>query len=312
MKAVIINKYGSANELVTVELPKPSIKPNEVLVKNHYVSVNPWDSMVRSGSMKLFTGSKFPKILGTESAGIVEEVGEQVRGFKKGDRVIATTGKIHIGSYSEYIAVPETSLAKLPDNVNFQSGATLPVAASTAYNSLHELANIKKGDEVLINGAFGGVGSAAVQVAKIAGATVTAVCSTRNVENVRLLGADHVMDYTKDDLYQHVEKYDIIFDTVNKMDFSKAKKTLKQGGIMVGTLPTLKAMTNQFRTSWSSKKFKAINNYPTAENISLLARFVAEGKLKVVIDREFSLDELPQAHQYSETGKVQGKIVVKI
>ncbi len=310
MKAVIINKYGSKDELKLVELPQPSIKPNEVLVKNHYTSVNPWDYKVRNGSMKIITGNKFPKILGTESAGVVEQVGNNVKDFKKGDRVIAITG-IKIGSYAEYLALPASSVAKLPDNVSFEEGATLPVVASTAFNALHALGKIKAGDDVLINGAYGGVGIAAVQLAKLAGANVTAICSTQNTNNVAALGADKVIDYTKENVYSISQQFDIVFDTVSNLDFGKIKAMLKPQGVMINTLPTPKAMLIQLFTSFSAKKFKSINNNPTAENISLLAKLVADKKLRVIVDREYTLDQLPEAHQYSETGKAKGKILVK-
>lgn len=310
MKAVIINKYGSSDELKLVEVPQPTIKPNEVLVKNHYTSVNPWDYKVRNGSMRIITGSKFPKILGTESAGVIEQVGNQVKDFKKGDRVIAITG-IKIGSYAEYIALPASSVAKLPDNVSFGAGATLPVVASTAYNALHALGKIKTGDDVLINGAYGGVGIAAVQLAKLAGAHVTAICSTQNINQVVSLGADKVIDYTQENVYALGQQFDIVFDTVSNLDFRRIKALLKPNGVMINTLPTPKAMLTQLLTSFSAKKFKSINNNPTSENITFLAKLVADKKLRVIVDREYTLDQLPEAHQYSETGKAKGKILVK-
>lgn len=311
MKVVIIKKYGVANELQTVEMPKPSLKPNEVLVKNYYTSVNPWDYKVRNGSMKIFTGNKFPKILGTESSGVIEQMGSDVKGFKIGDRIIAITG-VKIGSYAEYIAIPETFVAKLPDNVSFEEGTTLPVVASTAYNALHLLGKIKPHDEVLINGAYGGVGIAAVQLAKLAGAKVTAVCSTNNIKKVEALGVDTIIDYTKQNVYLLNKQFDIVFDTVSTLDFGKTKAILKKKGIMINTLPSPKGMLTQFFTSFGSKKFKSIMNKPTAENISILANLVANKKLKVIIDREYTLDELPKAHEYSETGKAKGKILIKI
>ncbi|OAQ38957.1 hypothetical protein A5893_13040 [Pedobacter psychrophilus] len=311
MKAVIINKYGSADELKVVEMPIPSIKADEVLVKNYYTTVNPWDYKVRNGSMKFFTGNKFPKILGTESSGIIEEIGTNIHSFKKGDRVIAITG-MKIGSYSEYIAISETAIAKLPDNVSFQQGATLPVVASTAYNALHQLGKLKKGDEVLINGAYGGVGIAAVQLAKLAGAKVTAVCGTNNIENVKALGADVIIDYTKQDIYMLNKQFDIVFDTVSTLDISKTKIIIKKGGIMINTLPTPKAMIAQLLSYFGSKKFKSFMNKPSPENIELLAKLVAENKLKVIFDKEYNLDELPEAHRYSETGKAKGKIIIKV
>lgn len=310
MKSVIINKYGSANELQLAELPTPTLKSNEVLVENQYTCVNPWDTKVRNGSMKIFTGSKFPKVLGVEFAGIVSDIGTSVTKFKKGDRVAAVTG-VKVGTYSEYIVLSESKIAKLPDQVSFKEGATFQVA-STAYNSLHKLGKIKAGDNVLINGAYGGVGIMAVQLAKLAGANVTAICSTSNIENVKALGVDKVIDYTKQDISSLSGQYEILFDTVSKLDFKKVKHLLSPKGVMIFTLPTPKAILQQLLTIFSSKKYKAINNAPTVENIELLGNLMADGKLKVVFDREYSFNELPQAHQYIETERAKGKVMIKV
>ncbi len=222
MKAVVINRYGSIDELTLVDLPTPPLKDGEVLVRNKYASVNPWDYRVRNGSMKMFTGKKFPKILGVESSGVVHRVGKKVEGFKKGDRVIVSTG-IKTGSYAEYVAVSPGDLSILPENLSFKEGATLPIAGTTAYNALHELGNIQKESKVLINGAYGGVGIMAVQLASLAGADVTAVCSTKPIEKVRKLGANTVIDYTTQDVYGIGEHFDLIFDTVGSLSFRQAK-----------------------------------------------------------------------------------------
>lgn len=309
MKTVIINQYGSPDELKVVTMSRPELKPDEVLIKNVITTVNPWDCMVRSGSMKLFTGRKFPKILGTESSGIVEQMGSNVARFKKGDRVIAMTG-LKTGSYAEYITIHQNSVVALPDNTSFEQGATLTVAASTAYNVLHELAKIKEGDKILINGAYGGVGTFAVQLAKLAGANVTAVCSTRYIDKVKELGADKVLDYTKENLLSG-QKYDSVFDTVSKLQFKQVKKILAPHGIMINTLPTPKAMVTQLWTSFQSKKFKTINNRPSAATIKILADLVANRQVKVIIDKEYLISQLPEAHKYIETGRAKGKVLIR-
>lgn len=311
MKAVIINQYGSVNELKMADLPIPVISENEVLIQNRYTTVNPWDYRVRNGSMKMFTGKKFPKILGVESAGVVEKVGDQVKAFMKGDRVIFSTG-IKRGSYAEYLAVPEEALVKLPDNVGFQEGATLPIVATTAYNALYKLGEIKKGSKVLINGAYGGVGIMAVQLAKLAGAMITAVCSTDYTDKVKVLGADRVIDYKKQHVYDIQEQFDILFDTVSVLSFKHSKKLIKKGGVMINTLPTPKAMLTQLTTSINSKKFKSINNKVEPETLAKITQWVSEKKLSIIIDKEYQLNELRQAHTYSESGRVKGKLVVKI
>ena len=311
MKAVIINKYGSTNELRLTDLPIPNIKTNEVLVKNYYTSVNPWDYRVRNGSMKMFTGKKFPKILGVESAGIIEKVGDEVQTYKKGKRVMVSTG-IKTGSYAEYVAVPVSSLTKLPDDVTFKEGTTLPIVGTTAHNALHQLGAIKTGQKVLVNGAYGGVGIMAVQLAKLAGAVVTAVCSSQYIKEVKKIGADHIIDYKKQDVYQIQEQFDILFDTVSVLSFKKAKRLIKKGGVMINTLPTPKAMLTQLTSSLGAKKFKSINNKVDPKILAELAQLVSQKKLIVIIDKEYSLGSLREAHTYSESGKAKGKIVVKI
>lgn len=279
-------------------------------MKNIYTTVNPWDYKVRSGSMKFMPGSKFPKILGSESAGVVELVGDHVKGFKKGDNVIVLAG-LKNGSYTEYIAVPETDLTLLPQKVSFQQGASLPIIGTTAYNALHNLAKIKAGDDTLINAAFGSIGVVAVELAKLAGANVTAVCSTGNLENIKALGADHIVDYTKEDIYQLNTRFDFVLDTVSVLDFDKVKAILKSNGMMISTLPTPKAILKKLATSFSAKKFNIIMNTSTTDVITILADLVAQSTLKVVFDKEFALNDLPNAHRYSETGKAKGKILVK-
>ena len=312
MKAIIINQYGTAEELKMAEVQTPSLKPGEVLVKNYYTSINPMDIQVRGGRFKIFAGRKFPKILGVESAGIIEQVGEKVTAFKKGDRVMASLG-FKFGTYAAYTAVAETSVFHLSDELTFQDGATLTMAACTAYNGLYKLGRIRPGDEVLINGAYGGVGSFAVQLAKLAGARVTGVCSTENVEKVKALNADSVIDYSKQNVYTAGKQYDIVFDTVGKLDAGKVRRILNKGGKMITTVASPKQILFAVIFNvFSSKKFKSVWNSPTAEQMNVLANWVAEQKLKPIIDREYILSELPEAHRYSETGKAKGKILIKI
>jgi len=281
------------------------------LVKNYYASINPIDYKARAGQMKLFTGNKFPKILGIESSGIVEQVGANVTSLKKGERVMVMPG-LKFGTYAEYVTSPEKSVFKLPDNVTFQQGATLTLAASTAYNGLYLTGKIKKGDEVLINGAYGGVGGIAVQLAKLAGAKVTGVCSTENVENVKALQADKVIDYTKEDIYTIGNQFDMVFDTVGKLDVGKAKGILKKGGVYITPTPSFKIILMMLLNVFNAKKVKIVWNSPKKADINFLVNLVAEQKLKVIIDREYDLEEIVKAHTYSETGKAKGKILIKI
>lgn len=311
MKATIINNFGTADELQMAELPMPQTGSDQVLVKNYYTSVNPMDCKVRSGQFKLFAGSKLPKIFGSESAGVIEKAGKNVASFKKGDRVMVGTG-FKFGTYAEFVAVNENAVFKLPDEVDFADGATLPCAAGTAHNGLYRTAKIKSGDDVLINGAYGGIGGFAVQLAKLAGTQVTGVCSTENIENVKALKADHVLDYTTQDIYAIDKQFDIVFDTVGKLAIRHALRLVKNGGILVTTVGSFQIMMSMLFNPFRSKKIKSVWNNPTKDDMKMLSTLVADQKLKVIVDREYKLEELPQAHRYSETGKAKGKILVKI
>jgi NADPH:quinone reductase-like Zn-dependent oxidoreductase len=311
MKAISIQKYGKAGELKMVEIPVPVIKPDEILVKNYYTTINPMDYKARKGELKLFIKNTFPKILGVESSGIVEQVGVSVQNFKKGDRVM-TMPSFKFGTDAEFSAISEKEVFALPDAVSFEEAAALPMAGGTAYCGLHQVGKIKQGDSVLINGAYGGIGSFAVQLAKLAGANVTGICSTENIENVKMLGADTVLDYTKQDIYTTGKQFDIVFDTVGKLTVSKVKKLLRTEGTYVTTVPTGMVFSMMLLNVFSSKKIKPVFNSSKLENMNILSQLVAQKKLKVIVDKEYTLEELSQAHEYSESGKAKGKILIKI
>ncbi|MDN3584612.1 NAD(P)-dependent alcohol dehydrogenase [Mucilaginibacter flavus] len=311
MKAIIINKFGSVNELQMAQVPVPEVGPNQVLVKNYYTTVNPMDCKVRAGQFKLFAGRKFPKVFGSESAGVIEQVGKNVAGLKKGDRVTVNTG-FKFGTYAEFVSVDKKAVFKLPDAVDFAQGACLPCAGGTAHNGLCLTAKVKPGDEVLINGAYGGIGSFAVQLAKLAGAKVTGICSKENLENVKALHADQVFDYTRQDVYGMGKQFDIVFDTVGKLDIGKIQRLVKKGGILVTTVGSFRIMLAMLFNLFRSKKVKSVWNNPSTEDMNQLMTLIIEHKLKVIIDREYPLEEVAVAHQYSETGRAKGKILVSI
>ena len=309
MKVVKINRYGGADELQVVDIPMPVCKANELLVRNKVATVNPYDCMARNGDVKMLEGFRFPKILGSECSGVVEEVGSAVRTFKKGDSVIVTTGRN--GAYSEFVSVSESKVAPLPESVSFSHGASLPVAGTSAYDALHKLGEIKDGYHVLINGAYGSMGSFAVQLAKLAGATVTASCSAASFEMVKAIGADEVVDYTQTDFLKTGKQYDIILDTPSVWKFSHMKDCLTERGVLIGTLPTPVGMITQLITSFGKRKYRVLFADPTKEKISLLANLVREGKCKVIVDREYGVHQIADAHRYSETKRAKGKIVIR-
>lgn len=300
------------------EVEKPSISNDQVLIRVHYSSVNPVDWKIRNGSLKLLTGSRFPRRLGFDFAGEVVEAGPRVTRFKKGDRVFGMLDFRHIGSYAEYVCVRENNIASVPENLDFKEAAAVPLAALTAYQALHNKGRMKNGEAVLINGASGGVGSFAVQIAKAAGAHVTGVCGTHNIDLVKSLGADTVTDYLEKDFSELPDMYDIIFDAVGSHSFFRVSRKLKPSGRYITTLPNKSSdilsffLTALLPPFFSGKKSAFINVRPSGSDLHSLCHLIKERKLTPVIDCTFTLEEISQAHAYSETGHARGKIVIEI
>ncbi|MGB3642423.1 MAG: NAD(P)-dependent alcohol dehydrogenase [Rivularia sp. (in: cyanobacteria)] len=310
MKAVVIHEYGSADVLKYEEVEAPIIKADELLVKVHAAAVNPVDWKIRKGMLKIITGNKFPMILGFDLAGVVLEVGSQVTGFQVGDEIYGSLG-VPGGAYAEIAAVPQKVAAAKSTNISFEEAAALPVAALTALQSLRDKANIQPSQSVLINGASGGVGIFAVQIAKALGAEVTGVCSGKNLDFVKSLGADSLIDYTTHDFTQISVKYDIVFDAVGKQTFDNCKKVLKPNGVYITTLPNLQNMVAiALTTIFGSQKAKFILAQPNTADLLYLNELIETGKLGVVIDCTYPLQELAAAHIYSESERAKGKIAI--
>lgn len=311
MKAVVIHRYGSPEVLQYEDVEQPKIKPSELLVKVHASSVNPIDWKIRQGMLRVITGNKFPKTLGFDVAGEVIEVGSGVTRFKPQDQIYGTVG-FPGGAYAELAAVPEKSVALKPANMTYEEAAAVPGGALTALQALRNQGKIQPGQSVLINGASGGVGSFAVQIAKALGAEVTAVCSTKNVELVKSLGASRVIDYTQQDYTQDTAQYDIVFDAVGKQSFSQSKGVLKPNGVYVTTIPTADNVVQSLITALlPGKKAKFVFESPNSQDLVYLKELIEAGKIRVVIDRTYPLQELAAAHAYSETGRAVGKIVIR-
>ncbi|MEM9539537.1 MAG: NAD(P)-dependent alcohol dehydrogenase [Cyanobacteria bacterium P01_E01_bin.42] len=314
MKAVILQAYGSSELLQYVDIDKPTIAAEQVLVKAIASSINPLDWKVREGMLKAFSGKKFPKILGFDVAGIVEEIGSNVTQFQPGDAVFACTTLGFQGSTNaEYIAVSESLLVPKPVNMTYKEAAGVPLAALTALQALRDRGRVKAGDRVLINGASGGVGTFAVQIAKILGAIVTGVCSTKNMELVRSLGADNVIDYTQEDFTQNTVKYDCILDAVAKQTFPNCRQVLKPKGIYISTLPDLSgAFWNVFTSIIPGQRAKWIVLNPTAQDLNILKDWIESDRLCTIVDRIYPLSELAIAHDRSESERAVGKIIIKV
>jgi len=322
MKAIVCTKYGPPEVLQLKEVEKPTPKDNEVLIRIYAVPVTTEDPLNRKGEpvyARVFTGLTRPKnpILGAEFAGEIEAVGKDVRQFKEGDPVLGSTGT-DFGCYAEYVCMPEEGLlARKPVNVTYEEASTF-FGALTAWNFLKDQANIQGGQKVLINGASGAVGTAAVQLARFFGAKVTGVCSTANLEIVRSLGANNVIDYTKEDFTKSGQTYDIIFDAAGKSSFSRCKGSLTQQGIYLSTIPTLTILLQMIWTSriGSKKaKFSATGLRPVPVRLIFLKELVElieAGKIESVIDRRYPFEQIAEAHRYVETGRKKGNVVLTV
>ncbi|HPQ67897.1 MAG TPA: NAD(P)-dependent alcohol dehydrogenase [bacterium] len=318
MKAVVFHRYGSPDELKYVEVPKPTPDENEVLVKIHAASVNAGDWRLLRGDpflIRLFFGLTKPKIniLGVDIAGKVEQVGGNVTQFQPGDKVFGDLTNNGFGGFAEYTCVPPDLLLKIPNGSSYEEAATLPLAAVVALQGLRDHGNIQPGQKVLINGASGNVGLFAVQIAKSFGAEVTGVCSTGKMELVHSLGADHVIDYTRENFTANGKRYDLILDTAARYTLGQYKRVLNPGGayIMVGGQRTLQVMSvGPLLSALSDKKFKSMLAKPNLADLAVIKELVEGGKVKPVIDKRFGLSEVPTAIRTLEQGHAHGKIVI--
>jgi len=320
MKAIVYKKYGSPTVLESLEVEKPTPKPYEVLIRVCATSVTAADCMMRRGDTflsRILLGFTRPmnkyRILGTEFSGIIEAIGSKVKKFKPGDEVYAFRG-FGTGCYAQYKCMNENgSLAIKPANMSFEEAASVVDGATTALFFLKEKANIHKGQKVLINGASGSIGTFAVQLAKYFGAEVTGVCSTQNCALVLSLGADKVVDYKKEDFAENENMYDIIFDTIGKSSFADCRKALKNNGAYLVTVLTLNNLLQSFITKFGHKK-KVIFSMSVnkTEALNFIQTRIEDGELKTIIDRQFSLDELADAHAYVEEGHKKGNVVIAV
>ena len=320
MKAIVCHNYGPPDVLRCEEVEKPAAGDNEVLIKVRAASGNPLDWKIMKGRpyiARIMFGLRKPKNTrpGVDVAGQVEAVGRNVTQFKPGDEVFGSCR----GAFAEYVCALESTLVTKPDNVSFEQAASVPVAAYTALQGLRDKGRVQPGQKVLINGAAGGVGTFAVQVAKWLGAEVTGVCSTRNVEMVRSIGADHVIDYTQEDFTKSGQGYDVLFDCIGNHPLSACRRILNPNGIcvMAGGPDKLqniltRALTALVLSRFVSQKFVLFIAKRSKEDLTIMHELMKAGKVTPVIDRRYRLSECAEALRYLAEGHARGKIVITL
>jgi 2-desacetyl-2-hydroxyethyl bacteriochlorophyllide A dehydrogenase len=317
MKAIVYTEYGSPEVLHLKEVEKPAPRDNEVLVKIHASSANPadWHLMRAEPFLARFeNGLRKPKNtkLGADVAGRVEEVGTNVTQFHVGDEVFGSMPLNELGGFAEYVCANEDALALKPAGLTFEQAAAVPLAAFTALQGLRDKGQIRSSQKVLINGASGGVGTFAVQIAKSYGTEVTGVCSTRNLDLVRSIGADHVIDYTKEDFTQTGQRYDLIFDAVGNRSVSDYRRALSPNGICA--VAGFTSLSRLFQVMFLGGKKIGLMETAKANKKDLLfiRELLESGKVVPVIDRAYPLSEVPEAIRYLEGGHARGKVVITV
>jgi NADPH:quinone reductase-like Zn-dependent oxidoreductase len=313
MKAIQFDRYGAPSVLTCREVERPVYGPEELLVRVRAAGVNPKDCLVRKGKFRWFTGRRFPLGLGHDFAGTMEAAGRQVDAFQIGDAVYGMTNGWKGRTYAEFVAVRVSEIALKPADLSFEEAAAVPLAAQTALQALRDLGRVTPSHRVLINGAAGGVGTFAIQIARILGAQVTAVCSGRNADMVRRLGADQVIDYTREDLRQLSDPVDVFFDVFGNRRFPEIRPTLTPRGRFISTVPGLPILKWGLLSRMSSgPKAHLVVVKSRAADLQTLSAWIEAQLLSPVVDRAYPLEEVQKAHAYIETKRARGKVVLTI
>jgi NADPH:quinone reductase-like Zn-dependent oxidoreductase len=332
MKAFVVDRYGRKNGIRAVDMSVPEPREDDLLIQIHAAGVNPLDSKIRDGEFKLILPYRLPLILGNDLAGVVVRVGSRVRRFKPGDEVYARPHKDRIGTFTEFIAVKEDGVALKPKALTMEEAASIPLVGLTAWQALIEKGQLKKGQKVLIHAGSGGVGTFAIQLAKHVGATVATTTSARNIELVKRLGADIVIDYRKDDFSAILKDYDVVLDTQGGNALEKSLRVLKPGGKLIGIAgPPDPDFAKEMGASWFLKTVMRFLSYRIRKaakrhdvsysfvfmradggQLSQIATLIDAGAIRPVIDRVFSFESTKEALAYVETGRAKGKVVIKI
>ncbi|MGF2770059.1 NADP-dependent oxidoreductase [Bacillus cereus] len=331
MKAMIIDRYGKVPMRIA-EVPTPEINEYEVLAEIHAASINPIDFKIRDGKVKMLLKYEMPLILGNDFAGVITKIGSKVTHFKVGDEIYARPRKNKIGTFAEYIAIHEDDIALKPKNLSFEEAASIPLVGLTSYQALHDIMQLQKGQKILIHAGSGGVGTFAIQLAKIMGAIVTTTASEAGANLVTSLGADEIINYKTEKFEDILKNYDAVFDTIGGATLEKSFNIIKSGGniVSVSGMPNARFAkefgSGFFKTllfSLASKKLTALEKKhnaqysflfmkPSGDQLRTIANYIEAGQIKPVIDRVFPFEDAQKAMEYSESGRAKGKIIVKI
>jgi alcohol dehydrogenase len=332
MKAFILDRYGSADRVRAGDVPDPELREDEVLVQIHAAGVNLLDSKLRNGEFKLILRYRLPLILGHDVAGVVIRVGSRVRRFKPGDEVYARPADGRIGAFAEFIAIKEEDVALKPRALTMEEAASIPLVGLTAWQALIERANLKEGQKVLIHAGSGGVGTFAIQLAKHVGATVATTTSTANVDLVRSLGADVVIDYKKDDFADVLRDYDVVVNSLDKVTLEKSLRVLKPGGQLISISgPPDAAFARSIGASLVLRTIMGVLSYgirakakrqraqysflfmrANGDQLTKITSLIDGGTIRPVVDRVFPFASTREAMAYVETGRAKGKVVVSL
>jgi 2-desacetyl-2-hydroxyethyl bacteriochlorophyllide A dehydrogenase len=311
MKAIIYPKYGPAEVMQLAERPIPEPGKDEVLVKIEAAALNPIDYVIRSGHMWPVTGFRFPKIPGSDFAGGIKKIGAEVINFQIGELVYGFSPTVLGGACAEYVVVKAKAIAPMPAGLNFQEAAALPLAALTAMQAMRDLAQMQAGQSVFLHGASGGVGQLAIQIAKVMGLKVSASCSFRNIEMLKSLGADEVIDYTQNDIRKLGRTFDLFFDVYGNMPLGKVWHQINASGVHVSTIPSPLNFLQQVNP-FAKRRNRVVVVQSRREDLLLLKNWVENGAVKPIIDRVYPLEEVVAAHHYQESKRARGKVILQV
>ncbi|QPQ37554.1 NADP-dependent oxidoreductase [Lysinibacillus sp. JNUCC-52] len=331
MKALVIDKYGKAPMRLT-EIPTPEITDYEVLTEIHAASINPIDFKIRDGKVKMLLKYEMPLILGNDFSGVVMKVGQKVTRFKVGDEIYARPRKSKIGTFAEYISVHEDDIALKPKNLSFEEAASIPLVGLTSYQALHDIMHLQKGQKILIHAGAGGVGTFAIQLAKVMGALVATTASEAGAKLVTSLGADEVINYKTENFEDILKNYDAVFDTLGGQTLEKSFHIIKDGGKIVsvsgtpnarfakeygaGLFKTMLFSAASYKLTALEKKHNAQYSFlfmkPSGDQLRIIADFIESGKIIPIIDRIFLFEDAQKAMEYVESGRAKGKVILKI